>query len=235
MNVPPPDRLILALDTSSSLGSVALARGGTTLKALSFGADRGHSQTLLPAIESLFADGSLKFAAVELFAVVRGPGSFTGLRVGLASVRGLAGERACFGALAPDVAAWGARGRASIVLALCDLFHGEVFGGVYDEKGELLSTRVSGTLSAVIGELQPFLTAPVVAVGSAAGRHRDEITSLCPGIGFVDLAEGLAPHLAALAAEQASAETTGPASDLMPFYLRDPMTRGLLNSRPKAR
>lgn len=235
MSAPSQDRLILALDTSSSSGSVALAREGKTLKALSFEADRGHSQTLLPAIESLFAGGSLKVGEVDLFAVVRGPGSFTGLRVGLASVRGLAGGKACFGALAPDVAAWAARGRAARVLALSDLFHGEVFGSVYDEKADLISTRESGTLSVVIAALQPLLTGTLVAVGSAAARHRDEIASLRPGIGFIDLAEGLAPHLAALAAERASAETTGPAADLMPFYLRDPMTRGLLNAQPKSR
>lgn len=133
-----------------SLGSVALARGGTLLKTRAFEADHGHSQRLLPAIEGVFSDAGLAVAEVDLFAVVVGPGSFAGLRVSLANVRGLAGARPCFGALATDVAAWAARGGFGTTLAVTDLFHGEVFASVHDAEGTLISTRepaISGPCS----------------------------------------------------------------------------------------
>ncbi len=230
-----PAPLILALDTSSSLGSVALARGGTILKSRAFEADHGHSQRLLPAIEGIFSDAGLGVGLVDLFAVVVGPGSFTGLRVSLACVRGLAGTKPCFGALATDVAAWAARGRGSRILAVTDLFHGEVFASAHDEAGALVSKRESGDLAGVLSALREFMSGPGVAIGSAATKHETEILAAFPGIEVLALEAGLAPHLAGLAYARASAETTCPAGDLLPYYLRDPLTRGLLNSQPRAK
>lgn len=232
---PPPLPLILALDTSSSLGSVALARGGTLLETLAFEADHGHSQRLLPAIEGVFSDAGLGVGEIDLFAVVVGPGSFTGLRVSLACVRGLAGAKPCFGALATDVAAWAARGRGSRILAVTDLFHGEVFASAHDANAALLSNRESGDLASVLGALRDFMGGPAIATGSAATKHEAEIAAAFPGIEFLALEKGLAPHLAGLAEARASADTTGPVGELLPFYLRDPLTRGLLSSLPKAK
>lgn len=235
INVPPLAPLILALDTSSSLGSVALARGGMILRACAFQADHGHSQRLLPAIETLFEDAQLQISEVDLFAVVIGPGSFTGLRVSLACVRGLAGGKPCFGAISTDVVAWACRGRVHgpTILAITDLFHGEVFGSVHDTEGALISARESGELSSVMAALVDRLAGNTVAGGSATLKHRAAIEAACPHVVFVDLPEGLAPHLATFASAQAAGTTTCPAGDLLPFYLRDPTTRGLLNTLPK--
>lgn len=227
--------MILALDTSSSLGSVALRRGGEVLCAKAFEADHGHSKKLLPAVDSAFAEAGVAARDVAIFAAVTGPGSFTGLRVSLACVRGLAGERPCFGALATEVAAWAARGRGKRILAITDLFHGEVFGSVHDENGALISGREAGELGTVLAALTRFLQGGPIAVGSAAVKHRTAIAEAIPGVEIMESPEGLAPHLASLAEVNASPATMCRASDLMPFYLRDPLTRGLLNSQPKAR
>lgn len=232
---PPVAPLILALDTSSSLGSVALRRGHEILCAKAFEADHGHSQKLLPAVDSIFTEAGLAARDVSIFAAVTGPGSFTGLRVSLACVRGLAGERPCFGALATDVAAWAARGRGKRVLAITDLFHGEVFGSVHDDNGALISGREAGELGAVLAALGAFLRGGPIGVGSAAVKHRAVIAEAIPGVEIMELPEGLAPHLASLAEANASSATMCRASELMPFYLRDPLTRGLLNSQPRAR
>jgi tRNA threonylcarbamoyladenosine biosynthesis protein TsaB len=227
------NRLILAVDTSSSLGSVALARGETIIKTRAFGADRGHSQRLLPAIEELFEDAPFRIGDVDLFAAVVGPGSFTGLRVALACVRGLAGGAACFGALATDVAAWGARGRGGRILAITDLFHGEVFGSVHDSEGMLISKRECGDARSVLAALKDLLTGKVAAIGGGAMKHRPQIEAAFPEITFLDLPEGLAPHLAVLASAQATERTTCRSGNLLPFYLRDPLSRGLLDVKAR--
>lgn len=205
------------------------------LKSFSFEADHGHSQKLLPAVERLLSESAHTLDQVELFAVVTGPGSFTGLRVSLACVRGLAGDRPCFGAVATDVAAWAARGRAPRILALTDLFHGEVFGALYDDQGHLISRHESGDAGAVLRSLTGSMEGGFLAVGSASLRHRATIEAAHPEARFLDLPEGLAPHLALLASVRATAETRSHSSDLLPFYLRDPLTRGLLATPPKTR
>ncbi len=229
----PSTPLLLALDTSSSLGSVALTRGKSLIGSRSFLADHGHSRNLLPAIDSLFVEASIPAQSVDLFAVVKGPGSFTGLRVSLACVRGLAAERPCFGALTTEVLAWAARGRGRRILALADLFHGEVFGAVHDDFGNLISTHEAGEVSGVLEALRASIQGSIVAVGAAALKHRDAVESAFPGVDFVETAEGLAPHLASLAGASGALEGFSPASEILPFYLRDPVTRGLLGTPPR--
>lgn len=205
------------------------------MKSFSFEADHGHSQKLLPAVERLLSESAHTLDQVGLFAAVIGPGSFTGLRVSLACVRGLAGDRPCFGAVATDVAAWAARGRGPRVLALTDLFHGEVYGALYDDQGQLLSRPDSGEAGAVLRSLTGSIQGGFLAVGSASMRHRTMIEAAHPEADFLDLPEGLAPHLATLASVRATAETRSHSSELLPFYLRDPLTRGLLATPPKNR
>jgi tRNA threonylcarbamoyladenosine biosynthesis protein TsaB len=221
------------MDTSSSLGSVALWRADGVLESRAF--EGGHSQRLLPAIDSLFSQSKHAPSEVDLFAAVIGPGSFTGLRVSLACLRGLAGPKPCFSALATDAAAWSTRKCGAKILAITDLFHGEVFGAVHTEDGALASHHESGDLRAVLAALKPVVGLMAIAVGSATIRHREAIEEAFPGIVFRGLPEGLAPHLASLAHARATVETTSKASEVLPFYLRDPMTRGLLNTQPKAK
>ena len=80
--------LILALDTSGKLASAALLRDGTLLGSETRDSMLDHSRTLLPMCSDLLARYGLALADVDLFAAVTGPGSFTGVRIGCAAVKG---------------------------------------------------------------------------------------------------------------------------------------------------
>ena len=82
--------IILALDTSAPQAGFALARGGETLAAFTEPEGRPHSQTLFANLDRLLTAASIGLHEIDLFAAVTGPGSFTGLRVGLAALQGLA-------------------------------------------------------------------------------------------------------------------------------------------------
>jgi tRNA threonylcarbamoyladenosine biosynthesis protein TsaB len=224
--------LVLACDTSAARGSVALARRGALLATVILEGEGGHSRRFLSAVERALRDAGVDLGDVDRFAAVSGPGSFTGLRVSLAAVRGLAGPRPCAGAVAPDVAALAAL-RAGFgggpILALTDLFHDEVFGGLYDAAGRLSpgTERVAGKIEAVLARLAPPQDA--VVIGSGAVRHADVLRSSLaiarfpPDPASFDLASPLAI--------EASARPGGlswtASGDLTPFYLRDPLTRAL--------
>jgi tRNA threonylcarbamoyladenosine biosynthesis protein TsaB len=79
--------LILALDTCDARGGVALLRGESLLRAEPHGTSEDYSSWLLPAVERVLAPNGLTLRDIELYAVAAGPGSFTGVRVGLTTVK----------------------------------------------------------------------------------------------------------------------------------------------------
>ncbi len=81
--------LTLAIDTTTAVCSVALARDGQVLAEITTNLPRTHSQRLMPLVDALCQETGLAPVDLELLAVTRGPGSFTGLRIGIATVKGL--------------------------------------------------------------------------------------------------------------------------------------------------
>lgn len=82
--------LILGIETSSPAGSVALLRNGRVVASKIFTRSLGHSSRLVPAIDALLKKGKGRVENIDAMAVGVGPGSYTGLRVGIATARGLA-------------------------------------------------------------------------------------------------------------------------------------------------
>lgn len=82
--------LILAADTSLPLLSVALLRDETVIGALSLEGKGSRNEKLLPSVDWLLSESGTPRESIDLFAVTRGPGSFTGVRIGLATIQGLA-------------------------------------------------------------------------------------------------------------------------------------------------
>ncbi len=128
---------LLALDTATAACSAAVLRGGD-LAAHGFETmQRGHAEALMPMIEALMAEAALAYEDLDLVAVTVGPGTFTGVRVGLATARGLALAAGvpAFGAntlevLAEDVAPAARAGR-SLAVAL-DARRGELYVQAFD-------------------------------------------------------------------------------------------------------
>jgi tRNA threonylcarbamoyl adenosine modification protein YeaZ len=82
--------IILGVDTSLPLLSVALIRDEVTLGAIALEGKASRNEKLLPAIDWLLTESGVDRHAIDLYAVTRGPGSFTGVRIGLATVQGMA-------------------------------------------------------------------------------------------------------------------------------------------------
>lgn len=124
--------LILAVDTTHEFGSLALLRGGETLAEMELHAPEGFAHVLYPHLARLLERHGVAVAAIDCFAAASGPGSFTGVRVGLACVKGLAeavGRPAVGVSNLQALACFGTRPLRAVVL---DARRGEVYGAVYD-------------------------------------------------------------------------------------------------------
>lgn len=132
--------LILAVETASLAGSIALARGNESIATLSGDPAVSHSNTLLSDLDKLLSETTFKLADIDLFAVAAGPGSFTGLRIGIATVKGLAATlvRPC--AAIPTLQAVAlAGGAAEASVALLPAGRGEVFAQLFSVSADAVT------------------------------------------------------------------------------------------------
>lgn len=172
---------VLAFDTTTDSGSVALLDHDRLMGEYLFSGARAHSERLLIMIDRLLADSGCSMAAIDLIAVSLGPGSFTGLRVGISTAQGmaLAAGKAVIGVPTLEVIAFQARGCGRQICPMIIARGQEVFTGLYrfSDRGELQplwAETVTGTaawLSGISGE--------TVFLGSGAVLHRNLIESLC--------------------------------------------------------
>ncbi|MFQ5789381.1 MAG: tRNA (adenosine(37)-N6)-threonylcarbamoyltransferase complex dimerization subunit type 1 TsaB [Acidobacteriota bacterium] len=131
---------ILAIDTTSRAGSIALLQGEELRGLIGFARALGHAETLLPTVKHLLNELDLRISDLDAFSVSVGPGSFTGLRVGIATAEGLAfatGRRAV-GVSALEATAYRYRFCSGLVASFLDAGRGEVFGALYGSDGQRL-------------------------------------------------------------------------------------------------
>ena len=217
---PEPVPLLLAIETATQTASLALWRDGGVVAERWTEAGRPTAESLLPATDALLADAGLALEAVAGFAVSAGPGSFTGLRIGLATVKGLAfgtGRRVAavptLEALARDAAGEGA------VAALLDARRGELYAAGFEggvaaawlpeavyPLADLAARLPEGCR--VVGEGLAVCVEALVAARGEALRLQPEP------------AAPPARHVAELGAEAWSRGESADAETLVPRYLR---------------
>lgn len=126
------DTLILAVETATLAGSIALVRGAETIGSSNGDPAISHSNTLLADLDHLLKDTNTKLPDIDLFAVAAGPGSFTGLRIGIATIKALAATLARPTAAIPTLQAVAlAGGPSQASVALLPAGRGEVFAQLF--------------------------------------------------------------------------------------------------------
>jgi tRNA threonylcarbamoyladenosine biosynthesis protein TsaB len=208
---------ILSIDTAAAFGSLALLEDGEVREEKLLYAPDGFSQSLFAEIEALLQRAGVELAAIDAFAAGSGPGSFTGVRVALTAVKGLA--EAC-GAQAfgiSNLAALAALGSAPLRATILDARRGEVYGAVYDAAG-----------NAVVDErVLPFADWLASLPGSElqfVSTSFDPFRQLLAGTSFeaCDVLEwrALAGSIARLAARQMQAGVKGDPASIDANYVR---------------
>ena len=132
--------LILAVETATLAGSLALTRGEELIASVSGDPAVSHSNTLLADLDKLLSRTTFKLADIDLFAVAVGPGSFTGLRIGIATVKGLAATLAKPCAAVPTLQAVALAGGVSEAsVALLPAGRGEVFAQLFSVSADAVT------------------------------------------------------------------------------------------------
>ena len=129
---------LLAIETSSPILSVAIKKGGDKLRHATVKGYMQHAENLLPVIDRLLKKENLKIGDIDVFLISRGPGSFTGLRIGFATLKGFLAVRSkpCYGAFSLDVIAAGIKPEGLTDLTIClDARRGKLYSRAYRYQG----------------------------------------------------------------------------------------------------
>jgi tRNA threonylcarbamoyladenosine biosynthesis protein TsaB len=218
---------LLALDTTARAGSVALAEDGAIVDARVGDPSRTHGERLPGDALGLLSAHGLVPSDIDVFAVAAGPGSFTGLRVGIACIQGLAlaTGRRVVAVSALDALADAARPATAdtLVATWIDAHRGEIFAALYSG-----TTLVDGPLVATPARTLDAWRSRIAgrtlfAIGDGADRYLQVLRDAAPDVRVSEpAAPMLAPSIARLALAEAAAGRTIAPHAIVPIYIRRP-------------
>jgi tRNA threonylcarbamoyladenosine biosynthesis protein TsaB len=219
--------LVLALDTTTSSGSCALARDGRVVCEQVNDAPNAHAEHLPGDLMALLEQAGVRLADIDLFAVATGPGSFTGLRIGIATMQGLAFAE---GKPLVGISGFDALARLAYeslprrspeakagVATWVDAWRGEVFAALY-EDGREVDAPIVGRPEVLLEALR---SRPTLFIGDGARQHADTIhRTLGQGARIAEPpAPPLAGTIAILAGETPTTADRSPHA-IRPLYIR---------------
>jgi tRNA threonylcarbamoyladenosine biosynthesis protein TsaB len=171
----------LTIDTTTKVSAVALAEDGHLIAEGFLHTSKTHSERIIPMLEQLFTAAAWTLQDLDLIGVVRGPGSFTGIRIGLATAQGLAQvlELPLLGIVSLDALAWAGWGRKEDIVPILDARKNEWYTARYHwtkdkEKAECLTSPQALSTTEWLNQLKE-LNRQICFVGDAVWKAQPQI------------------------------------------------------------
>ena len=219
--------LVLAVDTSAKVSSVSLVKDKQLLAITTLNTGNTHSETLLTSVNGLMGFANVSASDIDLFAVSAGPGSFTGIRIGVALVKGLAfGHKKCAGVSTLEALAYNMQSFSGIICAAMDARCNQVYTAFFESDGEnitrLCEDRAVST-DVLFEDIKKYVSETgnkVVLVGDGANLCRrkfgEEFVKIAPS----QLVLGHASGTCVAAQKLFENGKTVSSGELVPNYLR---------------
>ncbi len=227
---------ILALDCSAGPASVAVIEEGKIVASSYVNVKLTHSQTLLPMVKSTLDSAMLQISDIDAFAINHGPGSFTGIRIGISAVKGLAAakDKPCIEVSTLMSIACGLKNTECTVCAVMDARCNQVYNALFKiENGNI--TRLCDDRAVMISEVTKELDGidgKIIIAGDGAGLFEEYAKD------NTDVFIASEPQryqnacgVAIAAEEKLSKGETVSADGLLPFYLRLPQAERELKAK----
>lgn len=223
---------ILALDSSTRTASVAVCEDERTLAVFSSDSGLTQSELLLPMARQALTAAHLSLSDIDLFAATTGPGSFTGVRIGVSVIKGLCfgSDKPCAGVSALEALAEGAAPLAGILCPVIDARRAQVYCALFQYRDGALVRLTDDDLvpiDTLLSDLaERYADTPICLLGDGAAAVRARGEALFPALHFSALPEAiLRPSGAAVARCALRAHARGETVEeeaMVPVYLRLP-------------
>ena len=221
---------ILALETSAKSVSCAVVEDGAPLASAYQCTGLTHSRTLLPMVDAMLKNADLTLDDINAIAIAAGPGSFTGLRIGIAAVKGLAwaADKPCLGVSTLEAMVQNAAHIDGLIVGAMDARRSQVYNAVFEAKGGERAISLEELCAQLQGKQQPITV--LGDGGVLCYRYLEEHgvkCSLAPSMLLYQSAVGVG-----LVAERAYARGEAvSAQELLPVYLRPAQAERLRSSQ----
>ncbi len=221
-----PIMCILGIETSTKTGSVAVVSEQGVIAQYSLNIEVTHSERLMSTVDRVLKDTGLSMDRFDAFAVAIGPGSFTGLRIGLSTVKGLALATGKPVAAVPTLRAlaWNIPHTAHPVCPMLDARKNEVYAALYTFEGPAL-TQTMPEAVIPLAQLAGFIKDRTVFTGEASHHYRGELERLLGDRALFAPLSAILPSAASVAEIGLEMIRGGRQSDpdsLTPLYIRRP-------------
>ena len=212
---------ILAMDTSSVNATVAVCDESRILGEYTVSGDRAHSQIIMPMLDELLKRCSLDINDIDVFAVCLGPGSFTGLRIGIAAIKTFAATlgKKIIGVSATDEVAANFFGNNKYICPIFDARRNDVYNAVFKDGKKITDDRIC-SIETVLSEMKDK---EVIFTGDAVIKYADTITGASNSnwhIAPCNLSHQSASALASVALKRAKNNDFDSVDSLSPVYIR---------------
>lgn len=218
--------LILSVDSSSSTATCALTEENQILAEINLNSKRQHSIVLMDLVDELLNYYDLKINDVDAFAISEGPGSFTGLRIGMATIKGLAfsTNKPCIAISSLDTLAYNVMSFDGIICPIIDALRDNVYTNMYKNINGVLSP-LSEDACLSLDELITTLNEKnekVIFVGDGVAKHKERLLNEVSDsvIGALNTIYPKASSLGELAMLRLKEGKTNPINEFNPIYLR---------------
>lgn len=219
--------ILLAIDSTAATGAVALCRDRKLLASIALNTGNTHSETLLPSVEALLRMCDLTADDVDIFACSSGPGSFTGVRIGASTIKGMAfgKNKPCIGISTLEALAYNLRSFDGILCPVMNARRSQVYNALFrvrDGRLERLCPDRAVSLDELARELEAYAGETVYLSGDGYDMTRAALSACHLGNTPEELIyqSGYSVAMCALDAFEAGVHTTD--AELVPTYLRMP-------------
>lgn len=179
--------LILAIETSTKTASIALLDGTEIIAEIFLNAGIHHSVVLLPAIENIFKVTQIRAGDIDLYTCASGPGSFTGIRIGISTVKGLAlaTGKPVVGVSTLDALAFNVVGSSSVVCPMLDAKKKQIYTALYRTGRGDTFEKIMGERVADVEDFLKCIEKETIFLGEGALKYSKMIKDMLPGKAYI--------------------------------------------------
>lgn len=222
---------ILSIDTASNLCTVAVLENEKCIKEIVVNDARNHSEKIMPVIEQALSESKLTLQDINLIVCDKGPGSFTGIRIGVGTVLAFKDSLniPCVGISSLEALAYNIDDNG-IICSLIDAKNNNVYFGVFEKKNNIV-TQLEELSFKTIEEIIPILNkySQITFVGDGSIIHKEHLLSNFANICTFSKKNDLSSFSLGLAGLNAYNQNTS--FDLMPLYLRKSQAERALENK----